>query len=77
MLLTDGGLSTTVQDCRPIPPPQCNTKEIITTTTTGGYAVVYAYVCTYGLSDITVFAQVAEGLYGATAETTITGIGLQ
>jgi len=76
-LLTDGGLSKDVEDCRPIPPPQCDTTEIVVTTTTGGYAVVYAYVCTYGLTDITVLAKVTNNAYGATDTETITGIGLE
>jgi hypothetical protein len=76
-MLSDGGLSLSVDDCRPIPPPQCNNTEVLTMTTVGGIATVQGYVCTYGQADLKMMACVIEVPIGDCDTITATGIGLQ
>jgi len=76
-LVQDGGLSTTVMDCRPIPPPQCDTKELIVRTNANGVAQVFGYVCHYGLGDLEVQAKVYNATFSSTVTISATGIGLE
>lgn len=76
-MLSDGGLSATIEDCRPIPPPACNNTELYAVTSTGGIVTVYGYVCTYGTADLKIQGCVVDAPYGACDTVEATGIGLE